>query len=108
MGFLNPKQDDDEDEALPGASGLHLDLELRRCPSCRRELTPWQERCPDCGEAGVAASAVPASSFTLPDLSHLDAPDATEGTDAARDPDDRGPDPGEPDPGEPDTGPAGG
>lgn len=72
MGFLNPKQNDDEDEALPGATGLHLDLDLKRCPSCRRELTPWQERCADCGEVGVPASAVPASTFALPDLSHLD------------------------------------
>jgi hypothetical protein len=72
MGFLDPKSRDDEDDALPGASGLHLDLDLKRCPSCRRELTPWQERCADCGEVGVAASAVPATSFPLPDLSHLE------------------------------------
>jgi hypothetical protein len=71
VGFLDPKSRDDEDEALPGASGLHLDLDLKRCPACRRELTPWQERCEDCGELGVAASAVPASSFPL-DLSHLE------------------------------------
>lgn len=75
MGFLDPKSRDDEDEALPGASGLHLDLDLKRCPVCRRELTPWQERCEDCGELGVAASAVPATSFPLPDLSHLDEDD---------------------------------
>jgi rRNA maturation protein Nop10 len=71
VGFIDPKKDE-EDEALPGASGLHLDLDLKRCPSCRRELTPWQERCADCGELGVAASAVPADRFALPDLSHLD------------------------------------
>jgi rRNA maturation protein Nop10 len=74
VGFIDPKKDE-EDEELPGASGLHLDLDLKRCPSCRRELTPWQERCADCGEVGVAASAVPADRFVLPDLSHLDDPD---------------------------------
>lgn len=71
MGFVDPKKDDEEDEALPGASGLHLDLDLKRCPACRRELTPWQDRCADCGEVGVAASALPADRFALPDLSHL-------------------------------------
>jgi hypothetical protein len=84
VGFLDPKQRDDEDEALPGATGLHLDLDLRRCPSCRRELTPWQERCDDCGEVGVAASEVPAASFAL-DLSHLDADEDTEDTEGAAD-----------------------
>jgi hypothetical protein len=33
VGFLDPKSRDDEDEALPGASGLHLDLDLKRCPA---------------------------------------------------------------------------
>lgn len=86
MGFLNPKQNDDEDEALPGATGLHLDLDLKRCPACRRELTPWQERCPDCGEVGVAASQVPAASFTLPDLSHLDEDEHHDGDGEEQDP----------------------
>jgi hypothetical protein len=81
MGFLDPKSTDDEDDALPGASGLYLDLDLKRCPSCRRELTPWQERCEDCGEVGVAASQVRASTFALPDLSHLDVDDADDETD---------------------------
>jgi hypothetical protein len=81
VGFLTPNQKDDENEALPGATGLHLDLDLKRCPACRRELTPWQERCNDCGEVGVSASAVPADSFALPDLSHLDVDDAVEDDD---------------------------
>jgi hypothetical protein len=57
MGFLDPKNQDDEDDALPGAAGLHLDLDLKRCPACHREVNPWQTRCPDCGEPAVAAAA---------------------------------------------------
>jgi hypothetical protein len=96
VGFLTPNQKGDEDESLPGATGLHLDLDLKRCPSCRRELTPWQERCGDCGDVGVAASAVPPDRFALPDLSHLeddeepDADDAPGQTDAPTDADDEG------------------
>jgi hypothetical protein len=66
VGFLDPKRQTDEDDALPGASGLHLDLDLKRCPACRREVAPWQERCPDCGEVAVGASEVPGSGFALP------------------------------------------
>ena len=91
MGFLDPKRDDDEDDALPGASGLHLDLDLKRCPACRRELPPWQERCEDCGEVGVAAASVPAATFALPDLSHLDEDDGTEGPDGRDEDDEAGP-----------------
>jgi hypothetical protein len=68
MGFLDPKQQDDEE--LPG-SGLHLDLELRRCPRCRREVPPWQPTCPDCAVATVPASELPPVTSGLPDLSHL-------------------------------------
>lgn len=75
MGFIDPKKGGEEDEALPGASGLHLDLDLKRCPSCRRELTPWQERCPDCGELGVRSDQIAADTFALPGL----APEPDEG-----------------------------
>jgi hypothetical protein len=78
VGFVDPKQSNDEDEALPGASGLYLDLDLKRCPDCRRELTPWQERCGDCGTVGVSASEVPATSYPLPDLSHLEVDDPSD------------------------------
>jgi predicted amidophosphoribosyltransferase len=66
VGFLDPKNQDDEDDALPGASGLHLDLDLKRCPRCRREVDPWRAECPDCGEVAVHAGEVPGSSFPLP------------------------------------------
>lgn len=69
MGFLDPKgKGADEEPGLPGADGLHLELDLRRCPACRRELHPWQERCPDCGEVGVDATAVAPDRFALPAL----------------------------------------
>jgi hypothetical protein len=68
MGFLDPKQQDDEE--LPG-SGLHLDLEVRRCPQCRREVPPWQEACPECGIGTISARDLPPAGSGLPDLSHL-------------------------------------
>jgi hypothetical protein len=37
-----------------GGSSLHLDLELRACPSCRRELHPWERECPADGTPAVA------------------------------------------------------
>lgn len=100
MGFLNPKSSG-EDERLPGAAGLHLDVDPKRCPSCRRETAPWQDRCPDCGEIPVASSELPGQDVALPpglqDLADdLDAELDTE-DDAAGDADARpGPQPGHP------------
>ncbi|MEX1178436.1 MAG: hypothetical protein WEB09_08230 [Nitriliruptor sp.] len=68
MGFIDPKKGDEDDGGGLGATGLHVDLDLKRCPTCRRELTPWEERCPDCGEAGVAASQIAPDTFALPGL----------------------------------------
>lgn len=83
MGFLNKSQE--EDDELPG-SGLHVDLDTRRCPECRRETLPWQDVCPDCGIAPVSPSELPASGFALP--AHLledPADDLTADTDTATD-----------------------
>jgi hypothetical protein len=66
--FLDPNQRDDEDEALPGAPGLHLDLDVKRCPSCHREGLPWQRECPECGTALVSPQGMPPESFPLPGL----------------------------------------
>jgi hypothetical protein len=82
MGFLNRKEQDDEQ--LPG-SGLHLDLEVRRCPQCRREVAPWQEACPDCGVGTVPARDLPPAAGELPDLSHLSGDDEAAGDEAAGD-----------------------
>ena len=66
MAFLDPKKQQQEDDALPGSSGVHLDLDVRICPDCKREALPWEARCPACGVPTVAPSDVPASSFPLP------------------------------------------
>jgi hypothetical protein len=67
MAFLDPKKQQEDDE-LPGASGLRLDLDVRICPECRRESLPWQDTCEHCGVATVAPSEVPAEHFRLPNL----------------------------------------
>jgi rRNA maturation protein Nop10 len=86
VGFIDPKKEDGGGGALPGASGIYLDLDLKRCPACRRELTPWQERCPDCGEVGVAAGDVAPDRFPLPHLALEDEdPDATHGDERGAD-----------------------
>lgn len=78
MSFLDPKQQQDDDE-LPG-TGLRLDLDVKACPSCRREALPWEKVCPDCGVPTVAATELPPRSFPLP---HLDADDEEAGDDPA-------------------------
>lgn len=64
MGFLTPKASEDDDR-LPG-SGLHLDADPRRCPTCRLEVAPWQARCTTCDEEPVPASQLPAAEMELP------------------------------------------
>jgi hypothetical protein len=66
MAFLDPKKQDDDE--LPGSSGLELDLDIRICPECRRESLPWQQECATCGVPTVAPAALPAERFVLPDL----------------------------------------
>jgi hypothetical protein len=57
------------DELPGGGSGLELDLELRACPVCRRELHPWQLTCPDDGAAAVARAGL--GSTMPPPPAHL-------------------------------------
>jgi hypothetical protein len=64
MGFLNPKQNQD-DEQLPG-SGRSIDLDTKVCPNCRRETLPWEQRCADCDVVPVAPGEVPAEDIPLP------------------------------------------
>jgi hypothetical protein len=71
MAFLDPKKQQEDDE-LPGSSGLRLDLDLRICPECRRESLPWQQTCPSCDVPTVAPGDLPAQRFRLPDLDDLD------------------------------------
>jgi hypothetical protein len=61
------------DEQQPGGHGLVVDLDLRACPRCRRELPSWAARCDDCGEAAVARTALPPATPDVP--AHLLADD---------------------------------
>jgi rRNA maturation protein Nop10 len=79
MAFLDPKKQQEDDE-LPGSSGLRLDLDLRVCPECRRESLPWQETCADCGVPTIAPKDLPAERFSLPDLDE-DGEDDPDGAD---------------------------
>ncbi|CAN5304193.1 hypothetical protein BH20ACT8_BH20ACT8_13860 [soil metagenome] len=51
------------EEEPGGGSGLELELDLLACPTCRRELHPWETTCPDDG-----AAAVPRAALTREDL----------------------------------------
>jgi hypothetical protein len=77
MAFLDPKKQQEDDE-LPGSSGLHLDLDVRICPECRRESLPWQTECATCGVPTVAPADLPAQRFALPDLDVEDEEDEQE------------------------------
>ncbi len=42
-----------------GGDELGIDLGLRACLICRRELLPWQDTCPDDGGKGVLREELP-------------------------------------------------
>lgn len=67
MGFLDPNKLQEDDE-LPGGSGLHLDLDTKVCPACQREALPWQTECQECGVGTVRRTEVAAPEFELPHL----------------------------------------
>ena len=52
MPFIDRKRN--EEEPGSGGSGLELDLDLRSCPVCRRDLHPWEPTCPVDGAEAVA------------------------------------------------------
>lgn len=89
MGFLDPSKLQ-EDDALPGGSGLHLDLDTKVCPACHREALPWQTECEDCGVPTVVRSDMPVPQFELPHL-QLDESDDVPTGDGAETPEDEGP-----------------
>lgn len=43
-----------------GSDSLGLDDEYKRCETCRRELLPWQDTCPDDGGRAVSPGALAA------------------------------------------------
>jgi predicted amidophosphoribosyltransferase len=59
MGVFSKRNDIEEPGA--GGSGLHLDLDERYCPTCRRPLQPWQATCPDDGAAAVPRGQLPST-----------------------------------------------
>jgi hypothetical protein len=61
MGIVERKRNE---EPGPAGSGLELDLDLRRCPVCRRDLHPWEQTCPVDGAEAVARRLL--SSTDLP------------------------------------------
>lgn len=85
MGFLDPSSPEEDDE-LPGGSGLHLDLDTRVCPACGREALPWQRDCQDCHVPTVDRGDVPVPVFELPNLDDTDeGPGGSDDTDEGRD-----------------------
>lgn len=70
MGILSRKSGGGEEQGGGEDAGLRLDLDVRYCARCRRELLPWQPRCPDDGGDAVRASELPSREDTL--LAHLD------------------------------------
>lgn len=58
---------DESGEADVQRRGLTLDLDVRVCRTCRRELLPWQEQCPDDGGAAVRREELPPSPDPLLD-----------------------------------------
>jgi hypothetical protein len=70
-----PKYGEDQ----PGdGGGLDIDLDLRACPACRRELHPWEQVCPDDGSTAVARASLPPRDAPPP--AHLLADEDDEGT----------------------------
>lgn len=59
MGILVRDNRGDEEQPGGGGAGLEIDLVLKACPSCRREVPGWQDTCPDCGEVAVRKRDLP-------------------------------------------------
>lgn len=79
MGLIRERDADDENS--DGGSTPWVDLGLRVCPLCRRELMGWEERCPADGSQGVAQRDVQTEGVP-PVPSHLlDDEDSADGND---------------------------
>jgi hypothetical protein len=51
MGIVDRKRKLEEPGS--GGGGLELDLDIRSCTICRRDLHPWETVCPDDGGEAV-------------------------------------------------------
>lgn len=58
VGLFERKRVDQEPSG--GGASLHIDLDERVCPLCRRDLSPWHTTCPDDGAATVLRGELPA------------------------------------------------
>jgi hypothetical protein len=56
MGIVERKRK--EEEPGEAGSGLEIELELRSCPTCRRDLHPWELTCPIDGSEPVPRKLV--------------------------------------------------
>ena len=69
MGYLTPDPKKGDEQQPGGGSGLVVDLGLKACPQCRREVPDWEARCPACGIPPVPKGELPS---LLPDIpAHL-------------------------------------
>ena len=57
--LLGAKKGGQPGEESPQRVSLHLDLDVRACEICRRELLPWQDECPDDGGRAVRREDLP-------------------------------------------------
>jgi hypothetical protein len=55
MGLLAKRSGDEDD----GGGGFGLSLDTLVCPTCRRELPPWMDVCPDDGATPVSPGELP-------------------------------------------------
>ena len=55
------KKGDQEEPGGGGGSGLHLDLDVRYCVTCRRTVQPWETQCPDDGGDCVPLEELPSA-----------------------------------------------
>lgn len=75
MGVFAQDPRKQQEQQPGGSSGLHLDLDERACPRCRRALHPWEATCPDDGEAGVERSSLTRVDLAPPPAHLLGEPD---------------------------------
>ena len=84
MGFVTNDKKSGDEQQPGGGLGLSMDLDLRACPECRREVLQWQDSCPDCGVQAVARTSL---ATVMPDIpAHLlvDDDEDTDATDTDR------------------------
>lgn len=59
MGFVTNDKRGGGGEEGGGGPSVELDLDTRVCATCRRELLPWQDTCPDDGGRAVKPGELP-------------------------------------------------